>query len=399
MTEKRILLLSFYYRPDLCAGSFRATALVEALLGQVCPNTKIDVITTLPNRYASFDSKAQSLESNGQLTIHRIKLPTHHSGMIDQAKAFFHFARTASELAKRQPYDLVIATSSRLMTAVLGARVASRTSTPLYLDIRDIFVDTIKDVLPKKAALLLKPLFSVAERWTVDRATHVNLVSKGFKPYFNARYPGQSFSFYTNGIDDEFLGQKPTVTNAREPTSPINVLYAGNMGEGQGLHAIIPALATQLGDRVKFKLIGDGGRRAQLEKSLSEMGSNNVQLMAPMPREILIKEYLAADVLFLHLNDYDAFKKVLPSKIFEYAALGKPIWAGVAGYAAQFLREEVTNAAVFAPCDAEGATDALAKLSIGDTPRAAFVAKFTRAQIMREMATDVLRHMKPESRA
>ena len=48
----------------------------------------------------------------------------------------------------------------------------------------------------------------------------------------------------------------------------------------------------------------------------------------------------STDVLFLHLNDYSAFRKVIPSKIFEYAATGKPIVAGVSGYAAEFLRHE-----------------------------------------------------------
>lgn len=394
MNEKRILILSFYYRPDLSAGSFRTTALVEALLEQQSSKVKIDVITTLPNRYNSFDSQAQAQENDGQLNVRRIKLPTHHSGMLDQAKAFAHFAREASKLAKCQQYDLVYATSSRLMTAALGAWIASRANVPLYLDIRDIFVDTIKDVLPKKVALLFKQFFSVVERWTINRAVHVNLVSLGFGPYFIARYPKQSLSYFTNGIDEEFLLQAvASISSVRDACRPITVLYAGNMGEGQGLHAIIPYIAQRLGGRVSFKLIGDGGRQSQLEKTLVDAGVNNVELVAPMPREALIKEYLAADILFLHLNDYEAFKKVLPSKIFEYAALGKPIWAGVAGYAAQFLHEEVSNAAVFSPCDTEQALKAFEQLDIRDATRDAFVQKFSRKLIMRAMAADVLAYV------
>ena len=54
----RILLLSFYFRPDLSAGSFRATALVDALL-KAHPGVEIDVVTTLPNRYSAFSPDAQ----------------------------------------------------------------------------------------------------------------------------------------------------------------------------------------------------------------------------------------------------------------------------------------------------------------------------------------------------
>ena len=63
-------------------------------------------------------------------------------------------------------------------------------------------------------------------------------------------------------------------------------------------------------------------------------------------------------MLFLHLGAHAAFEKVLPSKLFEYAALGKPVLAGVAGFAARFVREEISNAAVFPPCDVAGAVRA-----------------------------------------
>ena len=48
----RILFLSYYFRPDLSAGSFRSSALVQELVSQ--PNSEVDVFTTKPNRYASF---------------------------------------------------------------------------------------------------------------------------------------------------------------------------------------------------------------------------------------------------------------------------------------------------------------------------------------------------------
>jgi glycosyltransferase involved in cell wall biosynthesis len=136
--------------------------------------------------------------------------------------------------------------------------------------------------------------------------------------------------------------------------------------------------------------VGDGGRREQLERALADAHVTNAQVIAPMSREALLGEYRAADVLFLHLNDYEAFKRVLPSKIFEYAALGKPIWAGVAGHAAAFLTAEVTNAAVFPPCDVEQALLAFDRLDLRDAPRDAFVQKYRRTEIMRAMAEDVL---------
>ena len=52
---------------------------------------------------------------------------------------------------------------------------------------------------------------------------------------------------------------------------------------------------------------------------------------------------LFRSILFIHLNAYPAFEKVLPSKIFEYAATGKPILAGVSGYSADFIRNNLKD--------------------------------------------------------
>lgn len=388
----KILVLSFYFRPDLSACSFRSAALVDALRICVPAGSQIDVITTLPNRYHSFVATAPEVEQDYGVSIFRIALPAHKSGLIDQSKAFLAFSRGALRRADGRKYDVVFATSGRLMTAVLGAFMARRHSAKLYLDIRDIFVDTIQDVLPRKVAWVVKPALSALEKWAVNRADKVNLVSRGFSQYFGARYPQHRFSYYTNGVDNEFMGAPtcPLAAAASDTGRPVTVLYAGNIGEGQGLHAIIPHLAASMGPRAHFKIIGDGGRKHALEIALTAAGVTNVELLQPLGRTELLDAYRTADVLFLHLNDHEAFKKVLPSKVFEYAALGKPVWAGVAGYAAEFVTSEISNSAVFHPCDVAGAVRSFDELSIRDMPRTDFVARYARSNISREMAEDIL---------
>jgi glycosyltransferase involved in cell wall biosynthesis len=385
----KILVLSFYFRPDLSAGSFRTTAFVDALKQQMLVDGQIDVLTTLPNRYNSFSVEAPAEESLPGVSIFRIALPRHQSGMFDQAKAFISFARAVLRKTRGQEYDLVFTTSSRLMTAVLGAWVAKKNRTPLYLDIRDIFVDTIKDVLPRHLAILTMPIFSLLERWAINSASKVNLVSKGFSGYFSTRYPKQRFSYFTNGIDDEFL-PLPIPESVPRTEGVVEILYAGNLGEGQGLHLILPDLAKKMQGRVRFKIIGDGGRKDALQSALISAGVDNVELLPPMKRAQLIEAYQAADVLFLHLNDCDAFRKVLPSKLFEYGAMGKPIWAGVSGYAAKFMRTELDNSAVFHPCNAAEAERVFSQLRLQNGPRDRFVAKYARINIANEMAKDVV---------
>lgn len=385
----KILFLSFYYQPDLSAGSFRSTSLIKALLEQLPSEAEIELITTHPNRYNSFTSEAPEFETHPGLTIHRIKLPKHKSGIFDQSKAFLMFAIRALHLSKGKNYDLIYATSSRLMTSVLGAYISKKIKKPLYLDIRDIFVDSIKDVLPRKFVWAVMPFLSALERWTITAANRVNLVSQGFMPYFLLRYPNQNFVLFTNGIDDQFINIQPQ-QSVKSNSKLLTVVYAGNMGDGQGLHTIIPELAKKFKDRLQFNLVGDGSQKKQLVSAVKTAGCNNVKILSPVKRDALINMYQRADILFLHLSDYNVCRKVLPSKLFEYAALGKPIWAGVTGYAAQFIYDNINNVAVFLPCNAEEAIASFERLEIKDMPRTNFVAKFSRKKIMKNMAKDII---------
>lgn len=386
----KILLLSFYYPPDLAAGSFRAEALVKALLSEGGEAVHVDLLSTQPNRYNSFNQEASACEVLPGLRIRRIAIPGHQSGLADQAWAFLRFAIEAHRLTRGESYDLVVATSSRLMTATLGAWLARRRGAGLYLDIRDIFVDTLSDLLPSRVGQVLTLGFSWLERWTIGQADKVSLVSPGFLPYFKMRYPERTFSVHKNGVDELFHAQESSPVLVPTNRGRLRVVYAGNIGAGQGLHHILPALAKRLEGEAEFLIIGDGGQLFQLKTALRREGVTNVQLLPPIARRELLAVYQDADVLFLHLNQLQAFRRVLPSKLFEYAATGKPVWAGFSGYAAKFANAKIDNAQVFSPGDVEGAVTALRSLVLLPRPRAEFITRYSRKVIMQAMAVDVL---------
>ncbi|MBX3667272.1 MAG: glycosyltransferase family 4 protein [Rhodocyclaceae bacterium] len=387
----RILLLSFYFEPDLCAGSFRATALARALAARLGAGGGVQVLTTQPNRYRSYSRSADPVQSQPGLDIRRFALPSHRSGFVDQSRAFASYARQVLRHVRIAHYDCVVATSSRLMTAFLAALVARRKNLPLYLDLRDIFVDIVEDILPAAQAIFLLPWFRLIERYTVHTATRINLVSEGFRPYFDEHYPGKSYSYVPNGIDEEFYGVD--FDRRQQGGQRLIVLYPGNLGEGQGLHRIVPGLAAAMQHTHEFWIVGDGGARAKLASATQ--GLDNVKLMPPVGRAELLEIYRACDILFLHLNDYPACRRVLPSKLFEFAAVGKPVLAGVSGHAAAFL-QRLPGVALFPPCDVPAAVAALRGLGAGSIDRTEFVTAYRRARLMQELSADILSHCAPK---
>tara|TARA_Y100000389_G_scaffold83167_1_gene79718 strand:+ start:13032 stop:14195 length:1164 start_codon:yes stop_codon:yes gene_type:complete len=384
----RILVLSFYYPPDIGPGSLRAGSIVEALIEEGPSNLKIDVITTMPNRYNSLNVFASKYENDSKVFIKRITLSKHKNGILDQAKAFILFSFAVRKLILNKKWDVVIATSSRLMTASLATYVAKKTNSKIYLDIRDLFTDTINNIFKKNFVYILMPIFYKLEKWTFQSADKINIVSAGFFDYIKKIKPSLTPSLFTNGVDDMFL--KKDFLSKQINQKPL-ILYVGNIGDGQGLNKIIPSAANIL-KNMQFRIIGDGSARKLLTDNYLFNLQNNIEILKPVLRKELIKEYQNADILFLHLNDFKAFDKVLPSKIFEYAATGKPILAGVSGYASEFLTNQVKGVQIFNPCDVESMKLGLEKLLNGPRfiDRGDFCLRYSRKKIMKKLAKDIL---------
>jgi glycosyltransferase involved in cell wall biosynthesis len=383
----RLLLLTFYYEPDLCAGSFRSGALVKSLLELISDDDTIEVVTTHPNRYATYKVETSGIEQHENLIIKRINIPSHQSGFFDQSLSFLKYFMDALFYVSNRKYDIVFATTSRLFTGFLGAIIARQKKIPLYLDIRDIFVDTLKSLFFKSKLKIFLPLLNLIEQFTLKSATKINLVSEGFLSYFSNKYKKQ-FTLFSNGIDDEFL-------NFKGPLKPIMkddelvLTYTGNIGEGQGLEKIVPKIAKRFRN-IEFVIIGDGGRKESLISACYEL--DNVKILPPVSREEIIKIYDKSDILFLHLNDYEAFKKVQPSKIFEYGATFKPIIAGVDGYSRAFIEKYLPDSMIFKPCDFEDFCRMYSSFEgvVNVQSRKDFIGKFSRKGIMQEMVKDIL---------
>lgn len=386
----KILFLSFYFEPDLCAGSFRNTPLAKKLAAKLSDRAEIDVFTTFPHRYSTYQQEAMAYEKIKNLRIFRIKIPSHNGSLPGQIVSFISFFCQVRRRTKREHYDLVYASSSRLFTSYLGFVIARKKGVPLYIDIRDIFYEGIEGLVRNKilkSAIL--PAIRYVEKKTYSYATHINLISGGFTEYF-LNYKKPVFSTYTNGIDDAFINFIPS--GEAEKKRKI-ILYAGNIGDGQGLHKIVPFLARNFEGIFDFRIIGDGGGKGKLIAALNSLSVKNVIIIDPVNRSELLKEYNNADFFLIHLNDIDAFKKVLPSKIFELGALDRPIIAGVSGHPAEFIKENLSNVILFDPCDVDDCTKKLKEYKYIRVRRDKFIDEFSRDKINERMADSIASYL------
>lgn len=128
-----------------------------------------------------------------------------------------------------------------------------------------------------------------------------------------------------------------------------------------------------------------------LQEEIENLSISNVVLQNPVNRKNLQVIYNNADYLFIHLNDYPAFRKVLLSKIFELATFGKPIIAGVSGFAAEFIKSDVSDSFVFEPCNSMQLVEFLRiDTASSNIERKEFKLKYRRSNINKLMAESIL---------
>lgn len=205
--------------------------------------------------------------------------------------------------------------------------------------------------------------------------------------YFS-KYKNPSYTYFTNGIDDVFLNAE--TYKDKRIQFPRIITYAGNIGNGQGLEKVIPFAAQKLSKNYLFRLIGDGSTKRILQQKIEELHITNVEILDPVPRKELFEYYNQSTFLFLHLNELNAFKKVLPSKLFEYGAFNKPIIAGVGGYAAQFIKDNLSNYILFEPTDVDDLVNQIKDYRLSFEERVSFKQKYSRKAINQRMADDIL---------
>ena len=359
------MFLSFYYPPDFCAGSFRANGLKKSFLKHKAL-TSLIILTTYPQRYGHINN-VPLIEKVKNFKVRRVKTPEHKNKFYRQVYNFLVYSIFCFVyvIKNKKSIDCIFITSSRFGTAFLGYLISIVLNKPFHADIRDIFSDSLNSIskLNNLFGKVIKYIVVKIEIIVLSKAQWVNFVSPGFLDYFKD-LPRSKITTFTNGIDDIFLKHysKALKSIPMNDKSPLKFIYTGNIGYGQGLEKIIIPIAKHFKNKIEFNIIGDGSASDLLLKFIKDNRINNVNIIPPINRIDLIKYYDNADILFLHLNDIPAFKKVLPSKIFEYSTFNKPILAGVSGASKEFLIKNLNGAYIFHPGDYRSAISLVEKI-------------------------------------
>ena len=140
--------------------------------------------------------------------------------------------------------------------------------------------------------------------------------------------PEAAIGLFPNWVDTEkFKPVDATAMRAELGLKPddVCVLYAGNLGEKQGVEQLIDVASLLEDDpRIRLVICGAGAARPRIEAGAATRP--NVQLLEPMPDDRFVELLSAADIHVLP-QKAGMTHYVMPSKLGPMLASGKPIVA------------------------------------------------------------------------
>jgi glycosyltransferase involved in cell wall biosynthesis len=265
--------------------------------------------------------------------------------------SFMLSAMTIGRLRVSRP-NVVIATSPQLLCAMAGYFLARTLRVPFVFEVRDLWPESILAVEALKDGAFIRMLKGAA-RYLYKHADQIVTVGEGYRRGIHTRYgiPEESMEVVRNGVDTSLFVPGPRDNEVRKEYGwgdRCVIMYVGTHGMAHGLHHVLEAANILRDDADKmFVFVGEGAEKENLKRLAAQWQLPNVQFIDQQSKARIPLFYAACDLGLVSLRDTSLFQEVLPSKIFEYMGMAKPILLNVAGEARQVV--EAASAGVYVP--------------------------------------------------
>lgn len=396
--EMRILFFCHYFPPEANAPARRVSAHARRW---AAAGHDVTVITCNPHHptgvlYPSYRNLLRRQEAmvDGVRVVRVWTWLAANAGTWRRLANYLTYmvSATWAGLRERRP-DVVIATSPQFFCGWAGVLVSNFRRLPFVLEVRDLWPASIAAVGAIRARWALR-LVALLERWMYSAACQMVTVGEGYRSDLIDRgVAPERIAVVPHGVDRGIFRPTPAdpeLANRIGVGGRFVVAYCGTVGLAHGLE-VVPKAAAELNARgerqIVFLVVGAGARLAALRQEVSRQRLDNVVCLGQVGSDAVPALLAVADVCLVHLRRTPAFRTAIPSKIFEAAAMGRPIILGVEGSAQRFVDElgcglciEPENARELADAVVELAADSELRTRLGQVGVSA-MAKFDRDRL------------------
>jgi glycosyltransferase involved in cell wall biosynthesis len=340
----RIAYVTQWFEPE--PNVIKGTEFVRAL---EAAGHEVTVVTGFPNYpygriYAGYRLRPIRRETVGGIRIVRLPLyPSHDRSALRRSITFLSFFLSAFIYLRlrRSKFDIAYVYHPPI-TVGLPAAFAR---IPFVLDVQDLWPDTVVATDIGGASKLAGALGACC-RYVYAKASAICTQSEGMKAALIARgVAPDKISIVRNWADAEFH----EIPSNRSRRRRFTLVYGGNLGRAQRLSNLVDAAAMVERTRpdIHMELFGSGVEEQELHERARSHGLGNLEFPGRVSAHEMIREFVDADALLLHLSDDPLFDITIPSKTQYYLAMGRPIVAAVNGEAGKLLRQ--SGAAIVVP--------------------------------------------------
>jgi len=238
----------------------------------------------------------------------------------------FTYGREISAQLRESPPDVVI--GMYVLTSYMALRASRRHGIPFVFEVLEPYSAMIPSkVLQPIGKLIVKRIFREADRvLVINEGLSEHAIRMGADP--------ETTRVIRAGIDHELFGphvdgQAVRLHHGIAEHEKV-LFFMGWLYNFSGLKELLAELAKRgpedLG--VKLLIVGDGDAFEELQRMRTDLGLENYVMLTGKQTYKRMPEFIAAsDICLLPAYNNEIMRDIVPIKMYEYMAMGKPVIA------------------------------------------------------------------------
>ncbi|HLG35907.1 MAG TPA: glycosyltransferase family 4 protein [Bacteroidia bacterium] len=339
----KILFLTDNFPPEVNAPANRT---FEHCREWVKHGGEVTVVTCFPNFpggkiYDGFRHKLFQRENIEGINVIRVwTYVSPNKGIVRRSLDYLSFGIASFIVGLFSSCNLIVATSPQFFTAVSAGAISVLRRKKFVFEVRDLWPESIIGVDVMKKNIVIH-ILSWIEKLLYQRAWRIIVVSEAFTDSIVARGVNRNkIHCISNGIDrNVFSPQKrnEVLVEKLKLENKFIVGYMGTHGMAHKLDFIINSISNINDNSLHFIFIGEGAKKEKLVMQAEKLELKNITFINNVSRDEVPAYLSLLDIGLINLRKSEAFEKVIPSKLFELAAMEIPVLLGVQGEAQKLL--------------------------------------------------------------
>ncbi|MDR6845017.1 glycosyltransferase family 4 protein [Flavobacterium granuli] len=319
---EEILIISNYYPPEKGAAANRIEQLALKLNQN---NYKVTVLCPLGNYpkgelFPEYKGKFSVTENLQNITVKRLWIyPSISKNIFKRTLSVLSFSSVLLFylLFKKTPHKVVVQ-SPPLLLSFVSVLALSLKRKKIILNVSDLWPLAAIELNALKKGSFSHKISLFFERFIYTKASLIFGQSDEIITHIHSLFPEKKCHLYRNFPDH----QTEEMKFETKENEPIKLFYAGLLGIAQGVFELCQNIELQ-DVNIELHIFGDGAEKTQIENLIKQNPEKKIFFHGMLDRKILHEKLKTFDVALVPLKT--RIYGSVPSKIFEYGALGFPV--------------------------------------------------------------------------